>query len=78
MDQRTTPDVAYICQRVGRLEIAKAVGRGKQAVSNAVSENCFPASWFTAVRALCEEVGIDCPESLFSFIGTTETEKGAA
>ncbi|WP_313349355.1 hypothetical protein [Paracoccus sp. (in: a-proteobacteria)] len=58
------------------MEIAKAVGRGKQAVSNAVADNCFPASWFTAVRRLCISAGIECPEHLFSFVRPTEFAGG--
>ncbi|MFD1481630.1 hypothetical protein [Paracoccus nototheniae] len=78
MDQHTPPTVSAICEVVGRQAIASAVGVGLTAVSNAASENRFPARWFYAVRALCAESGIQCPERLFSFAGIDNSSAGAA
>lgn len=84
MDQNASPSVAVICDAIGRAVIAKAVGRGITAVSNAVTEGRFPASWYVAVKSLCEERSLACPEELFSFIdmqavitAVGETSEGA-
>lgn len=53
---------------LGVKEIAAAVGvRHCSAVYNAASGGRFPASWFLSIRDMCEEVGIECPESLFNW-----------
>lgn len=64
-----------ICDTVGRAAIASAVRVGMSQVSNAVSENRFPARWYFAVKKLCEQAGISCPEHLFSFTGLQETSE---
>lgn len=79
MEQTHPPTVAAICDRIGRSEIAVAVGVGTTAVSNAAVENRFPARWFFVVRKLCSDRNIDCPEALFSFVGLFEkTSEGDA
>lgn len=40
---------------------------GQTAVSNAVVRGAFPSSWYLAVRALCDERGIECPDGAFNF-----------
>ena len=47
--------------RVGRQNIADAVGVGLTAVSNAVVRGHFPASWFLTMR----KAGLEPPETLF-------------
>lgn len=59
--------VKKICDAVGRSRIAEIVGVKKAAVTNAIYQGQFPASWFLALRAECEDREIDLPESLFSF-----------
>lgn len=78
MSQYATPTVAEICAIVGRGKIARAAEVGLSSVSNAVVDNRFPARWFFAVRKLCAEAGIECPEHLFNFVGVEESTKGAA
>jgi hypothetical protein len=50
---------------VGRKNLAKAVGVGAPAVSNAVERGVFPASWYEVGRALAIEADVDCPPELF-------------
>ena len=50
-------------------KIANAVGRSEKTVRCAASEGAFPASWYAAIKALCDEHGADCPHSAFSFLG---------
>lgn len=75
-DPETT--VADICDHLGRKEIAMKVGRRVTAVSNAVVEGVFPASWFTVIEAMCAAKGISCPRRLFNFLPVTETQGDAA
>ena len=51
---------------VGRANIARAVGSGTNAVSNAVVAGRLPASWYLAVQALAAQAGVECPDSLFA------------
>lgn len=69
---------AIICDHLGRAKIASAVRVGVTAVSNAAVDNRFPARWFFVVKQLCDEAGIACPASLFSFIPARKTPEGAA
>lgn len=59
--------VSEICSKVGRGRIADALGVSKAAVSNAVADNKFPASWYPGVRDLCAEAKVNCPEGLFNW-----------
>ena len=77
MDNIALITVSAICDQIGRAKIAAAVRVGPTAVSNAAVENRFPARWFVAVKHLCDDAGVACPEQLFSFIPATKTE-GAA
>ena len=67
----------HIASALGQRQIAEAVGVVPTAVNNAVMRGSFPASWFTVIRAMCEENGLDCPESAFNFRSPT-SERGAA
>ena len=80
MDQNTKPEitVASICAAIGRQAVADAFKVGLTAVSNACVDNRFPAKWYLAMRALCEEHGLECPHSLFTFVAVTQQERGAA
>lgn len=63
--------VVAICDALGRREIAARLGRTPAAVGNAASVGIFPAGWYLVVREMCRDVGIECPESLFSFVPIT-------
>lgn len=78
MDNIALITVSDICDRIGRAKIAAAVRVGTTAVSNAAVENRFPARWFIAVKRLCDEAGIACPEQLFSFVPANIPAEGAA
>lgn len=65
---QTASDVADI---LGRKEIAQRVGVGLTAVSAAVSEGKFRASWYLEIKALGEEKGVEIPDALFTFKGRT-------
>lgn len=80
MEQITQPEitVASICATLGRQVVADAFQVGLTAVSNACVENRFPAKWYLTMRALCDEHGLACPNSLFTFVGVKQPERGAA
>lgn len=61
--------VADICDRLGRKAIAERVNRHVSAVSNAIADNKFPASWYAPIRAMCVEANAPCPGDLFNFVG---------
>ena len=63
-----------IAERVGRRNIARAVGVGGTAVSNAVVQGSFPSSWYAAILHLCEPLGIECPPGLFRMKGSYSTQ----
>ncbi len=65
---QTTQTVSTICDALGRKAVARRIGVGVTAVSNACTDNMFPAKWFAAVRQMCSEKEMDCPEVLFSFL----------
>ena len=60
--------VTTVCDALGRRNIADRVRRGVTAVSNAVSDGLFPASWYLAIKAMCRDAGIECPDALFKFV----------
>ena len=66
-----SPTASSICDALGRSAIADRLGVQATAVSNASVAGTFPASWFTALRAMCSEAGLVCPESLFRFKATS-------
>lgn len=57
-----------ICDLLGRQNIAKVVRVGPPQVSNAAQSGVFPARWYLAIKRLCVEAGISCPERLFTFV----------
>lgn len=71
-DVQTT--VSYICTALGRKVIAEKIGVGITAVSNASAQGVFPARWYVAIKSLCADAGIDCPDHLFSFISIADSQ----
>lgn len=57
-----------ICDALGRRAIAEAIGVTRSAVSNYSAAGTFPAAWYLAIKAMCEERNLDCPEVIFNFI----------
>lgn len=68
MQKKKTLTVKYICALLGRREVYEAVGVSKAAVSNAEREGKFPAAWYRVITEMCGLHGIECPDSLFTFI----------
>lgn len=60
-------EIQIICDRVGRKAISDAVGVSKAAVTNALSDGRFPASWYPAVKCVCDRAGVGCEMRLFSW-----------
>ena len=60
--------ITDLCDLLGRREIARRVARGVTAVGNAVADGKFPASWYLAIKLMCDERGVECPLQLFRFI----------
>lgn len=60
--------------------MAARLGVKVTAISNAVVVEKMPAKWFLVVREMCDEHGLDCPESLFSFsdVSSVRQDRGAA
>lgn len=67
-----------IADRIGRVELASAVGVSKAAVSNAVVTNRFPASWYAVIKDICNTAGIECPLCAFNFKALTEPQDEVA
>lgn len=56
-----------IVNQIGRADIARLVGVGLPAVSNAIRRGKLPTAWFPAIKAECEARGLECPESAFNW-----------
>ncbi len=56
-----------ICDALGRKPMAEALGVGVTTISNAAVAGVFPAKWYRVVRAMCREVGCECPDDVFNF-----------
>jgi hypothetical protein len=59
--------VEKISDEIGRKRLAALIGVGRSAVTNAIKDGVFPASWFVVVSRECEAAKIDCPLSAFNF-----------
>ncbi len=62
-------EVFNICQSIGRDHLARSLGVGKQAISNAVADEMFPSSWYAVVKNECDQRELECPIVLFRFKG---------
>ena len=80
MKHDTQTTASDICDALGRKIIAQKLGVGITAVSNASVQGRFSARWYVAIKSLCADAGIDCPDELFSFIhvGAPQTQTRAA
>jgi len=50
---------------VGRSELARSVGVGLPAVSNAIDRGRFPSSWYEVGKKLAASANVGCPPELF-------------
>ena len=57
-----------LLHRLGYERVAKAIGRDAGRVRSVAGEDKIPAQWYTAVRNLCSEDGIECDEGIFAFV----------
>lgn len=57
---------------IGRSEFEQFVGISPQVVSRALKENAMPCHWYMRVKALCAEIGIECPDHLFKWLSAPE------
>lgn len=65
-----------IASELTQAQIARALGVGVTAVNNALQRGGkFPSGWFTVVRSLCEERGLECPEGAFNFKAPPSSRK---
>lgn len=55
-----------IADAIGRKKLAEALEVGRTAIGNAVDRGTFPSSWYLVVKALADEVGVECPASAFA------------
>lgn len=58
-------NVTQICEVIGRSVLARRLGVGRQAISNAVADGQFPACWYIIVKKECDQCQLDCPRELF-------------
>jgi len=56
---------SQLADAIGRKQMAKLLGVGDTAVSNAVVRGWFPSSWFLVCKDLAKQVGAECPPALF-------------
>ncbi|WP_306150619.1 hypothetical protein [Roseovarius sp. MMSF_3281] len=70
--------VSEICTTIGRKELERALGVSKAAISNAVSNEAFPPSWFDVIEAECAKRDINCDRSLFAFRRAPHAPEDAA
>lgn len=59
--------VAEITRKVPQDEICARLGVQPRSIRFARERRLFPASWFKEMSKLCEERGVECPDSLFNF-----------
>lgn len=57
-----------IVAAVGRKNLRDRLSVGDTAITNALTRGCFPARWYLVVKAECDSLGLECPESLFGFV----------
>ena len=60
-------NVKDICEEIGRQRLASLLDVKRSAVTNAINHEVFPSSWYKQVKKACDEKGISCPMSLFSW-----------
>lgn len=69
--------VSDIVEHLGRSLLVERLGVVRQAISNACSDNRFPAKWYAVIHDLCVERGIECPRELFAFVTPAPTQEAA-
>ncbi len=62
--------VAQLFRLLDRARVLRETGFGQQVLSRAVVANVMPSGWYFAIRALCVESGIECPDYLFRWTPT--------
>ncbi len=70
-------NVADIVEALGRPLLIERLGVVRQAISNAIGDNRFPAKWYAVIHDLCVERGIECPRELFAFVTPASQESAA-
>lgn len=58
--------VTDLLDTLGRDAVRNRLSISASQISNAVSENSMPSSWYVAIRKMCVSVDIDCPDHLFT------------
>ncbi|SEL44816.1 hypothetical protein [Pacificibacter marinus] len=59
--------IKEIIAAVGAEAVQKRLDVSVFAIRHAKRDGRFAASWYIPLREMCEEVGVDCPESLFNW-----------
>jgi len=59
--------VIEIVEVIGRAHLASRLDVGRAAISNAISDEIFPAKWYRIVKSECDQAEISCPLSCFNF-----------
>ena len=62
--------VSELFTLLGRAEITAKTGIGPQVLSRAAVANIMPCGWYPAMRDLCAEIDVECPERLFRWTTT--------
>ncbi|MEM7523535.1 MAG: hypothetical protein AAF360_07235 [Pseudomonadota bacterium] len=60
-----------LIEKIGRQEVAEAVGVDPAAVREALRRDLLPAKWFLQVSRLAEKMNLECDPALFNFAKPT-------
>ena len=59
--------VHQITDTLGGEAIATRMGVSSHMIRHARTSGMFPSSWYAALKAMCDDVGIPCPLSAFNW-----------
>ena len=59
--------VRTITDALGSVAIQERLGVTEFSIRHARREGSFAASWYAAMKAMCDEAGVDCPMSAFNW-----------
>ena len=65
-------NVLDLFDTLGRDTVRERLDVSPSQLSNAISGNSMPSSWYVCIRGMCDGAGVDCPDGLF-----TKMRKGA-
>ena len=64
--------VHHITDTLGAEALKARLGVSRHAIRYARTTRTFPPAWYAALKDMCEEIGIPCPISVFSWKDTAK------